>query len=248
MDIKVEAFESLDSTNSYIKKRAAEGAPEGTVVIANAQTAGRGRLGRSFASAAGLGIYMSLLLRPIVSADCVQSLTALSAVAVSRAIESVCGVTAGIKWINDLYLKGKKICGILCESALKDGSADYVVLGIGLNVITRPQDFPEELRGIAGSLYSQTGKICERGQLISAVINELVSMYGQWKTEPKAFLDEYRSRCIVTGRTVEVSPISGGVFTAFAEGISDDFGLQLRLPDGSTKTVHSGEVSIRGFN
>lgn len=244
MEIKLEAFESLDSTNTYLKKRAAEGAPEGTVVIANAQTAGRGRMGRSFASAPGLGIYLSMLLRPDAEAECVQSLTAGTAVAVCRAVERVCGVAPGIKWINDLFLKGKKICGILCESSVKDERAEYVVLGIGLNVITRPQDFPEELRGTAGSLYSQTGIVYERGKLISAMISELSAMYEAWKTDPCALLDDYRRRCIVLGKTVEVSPVTGGVFTAAAEEISDDFGLVLRLPDGSVRTVHSGEVSI----
>ena len=244
MEIKLEAFESLDSTNTYLKKRAAGGAPEGTVVIANAQTAGRGRMGRSFASAPGLGIYLSMLLRPSTEAECVQSLTAGTAVAVCRAVERVCGVAPGIKWINDLFLKGKKICGILCESSVKSGSAEYVVLGIGLNVITRPQDFPEELRGTAGSLYSQTGIVYERGKLISAMISELSAMYEAWKTDPRALLDDYRRRCIVLGKTVEVSPVTGGVFTAAAEEISDDFGLVLRLPDGSVRTVHSGEVSI----
>ena len=244
MEIKLEAFESLDSTNTYLKKRAAGGAPEGTVVIANAQTAGRGRMGRSFASAPGLGIYLSMLLRPDAEAECVQSLTAGTAVAVCRAVERVCGIAPGIKWINDLFLKGKKICGILCESSVKSGSAEYVVLGIGLNVITRPQDFPEELRGTAGSLYSQTGIVYERGKLISAMISELSAMYEAWKTDPRALLDDYRRRCIVLGKTVEVSPVTGGVFTAAAEEISDDFGLVLRLPDGSVRTVHSGEVSI----
>lgn len=244
MEIKLEAFESLDSTNTYLKKRAAGGAPEGTVVIANAQTAGRGRMGRSFASAPGLGIYLSMLLRPSAEAECVQSLTAGTAVAVCRAVERVCGVAPGIKWINDLFLKGKKICGILCESSVKDEKAEYVVLGIGLNVITRPQDFPEELRGTAGSLYSQTGIVYERGKLISAMISELSAMYEAWKTDPRALLDDYRRRCIVLGKTVEVSPVTGGVFTAAAEEISDDFGLVLRLPDGSVRTVHSGEVSI----
>lgn len=244
MEIKLEAFESLDSTNTYLKKRAAEGAPEGTVVIANAQTAGRGRMGRSFASAPGLGIYMSMLLRPDSGAECIGSLTAGAAVAVCRAIERVCGVAPGIKWVNDLFLKGKKICGILCESSVKADGAEYVVLGVGLNVITRPQDFPEELRGTAGSLYSQTGIVYERGKLISAIISELCAMYETWKAGPAAFLDDYRRRCFVLGRTVEVSPVTGGVFTAAAEAISDDFGLVLRLPDGSVRTVHSGEVSI----
>ena len=242
MEIKLEAFEALDSTNTYLKKRAAEGAPEGTVVIANEQTGGRGRMGRSFASAPGMGIYMSMLLRP--DTGDVQSITAATAVAVCRAIERVCGVKPGIKWINDLFLKGKKICGILCESSLRQGGAEYVVLGIGLNVITRPQDFPEELRGTAGSLYSQTGTVYERGKLISAVIRELCAMYETWKLDPAALLDDYKRRCFVLGKAVELMPADGDKFTALAEDISDDFGLVLRLPDGSQKTVHSGVFSL----
>ena len=178
MEIRLQAFESLDSTNNYLKKLAAEGAAEGTVVIADEQTAGRGRMGRSFASVAGCGIYMSMLLRPAdCTPDCAQSLTAVCAVAVCRAIEKVCGRAPGIKWINDLYLRGKKICGILCESSVKNGKVDYAVLGIGLNVTTRIEDFPEELRETAGSLLTQTGFTFERGKLIAAIIAELSSLY-----------------------------------------------------------------------
>ena len=178
LQIKLNAFETLDSTNTYLKKLAAEGASEGTVVIANAQTAGRGRMGRSFASAQGLGVYMSLLLRPDCAASCAQSLTANTAAAVCMAIETVSGVKPEIKWVNDLYLKGKKICGILCESAVSGDKLDYAVIGIGLNVITRPEDFPEERRHTAGSIYSQTGLIIERGKLISAILTELDGMYA----------------------------------------------------------------------
>ena len=175
MEIKIQAFESLDSTNNYLKKLASGGAAEGTVVIADEQTAGRGRMGRSFASAPGCGIYMSMLLRPEgCTADCAPGLTAVAAVAVCRAIEKVCGRAPGIKWINDLYLRGKKICGILCESSVKDGRVNYAVLGIGLNVTTRAEEFPEELRETAGSLYTQTGFVFERGKLIAAIIAGLV--------------------------------------------------------------------------
>ena len=221
MEIKVQAFESLDSTNNYLKKLASEGAAEGTVVIADAQTAGRGRMGRSFASAPGCGIYMSLLLRPNdCGVDCASSLTAVAAVAVCRAIEKVCGRAPGIKWINDLYLRGKKICGILCESSVKDGKVDYAVLGIGLNVTTKTEDFPEELRETAGSLYSV------------------------WLEGPSVCHAEYKRRCIVLDRQITVAA-ADGEFEAVAENISSDYGLVLRMPDGERRTVHSGEVKIR---
>lgn len=245
MEIKVQAFESLDSTNDHLKKLASEGAPEGTVVIADAQTAGRGRMGRSFASAPGCGIYMSMLLRPEgCSADCAASLTAVAAVAVCRAIEKTCGRSAGIKWVNDLYMRGKKICGILCESSVAGGRVDYAVLGIGLNVTTRLEDFPEELRDTAGSLYTQTGFVFERGKLIAAIIAELSSLYSLWLEGPGVCHAEYKRRCIVLDRQITVSSPEGE-YDAVAENISADYGLVLRLPDGGRKTVHSGEVKIK---
>lgn len=244
MNIKLRAFESLDSTNTYLKKAAAQGAPEGTAVIADEQTAGRGRLGRSFASAAGRGIYMSLLLRPDAPADCAQSLTAVAAVAVCRALEKTCGIYAGIKWVNDLYLRGRKICGILCESSVKNGELDYAVLGIGLNVSTREEDFPAELRDVAGSLFTQTGRGFERGAIIAAILAELDALYAAWLDGPAACLEEYRRRCIVLDRQLTVSA-PHGEFEAVAENISADYGLIVRLPDGTRRTLRSGEVSIK---
>ncbi|HCQ74097.1 MAG TPA: biotin--[acetyl-CoA-carboxylase] ligase [Clostridiales bacterium] len=244
LQIKLNAFESLDSTNTYLKKLAAEGAGEGTAVIANAQTAGRGRMGRSFASAQGLGVYMSLLLRPDCAASCAQSLTANTAAAVCMAIETVSGVKPEIKWVNDLYLKGKKICGILCESAVSGDKLDYAVIGIGLNVITRPEDFPEELRHTAGSIYSQTGLIIERGKLISAILTELGGMYAAWCEDKSAYLNEYKSRCTMLGRVVTViSP--DGDYDALAKDITPDFGLVVETVDGETRTLHSGEISVK---
>lgn len=244
MKISLRAFETLDSTNNELKKLAAAGAPEGTVVIANEQTAGRGRLGRSFASAPGAGIYMSLLLRPDGGADTAVSLTAVCAVAVSRAIERVCGVPVGIKWINDLLLSGRKICGILCESAVKQDGCLYTVAGIGLNVTTKAEDFPPELRGKAGSLYTQTGRSFERGELIAAILAELDGLYAQWQADPGVCLREYKKRCVVLDAPVTVvSP--DGEYEAVAEDISPDYGLIVRLPDGRRKTLHSGEISIR---
>ena len=244
MEIRLRAFETLDSTNSELKKLAAEGAPEGTVVIANEQTAGRGRLGRSFASAPGAGIYMSVLLRPCLDPDCAPSLTAVTAVAISRAIEKCCGRAVGIKWTNDLYLRNKKICGILCESSVKDGRVNYAVLGIGLNVTTRAEEFPEELRETAGSLYTQTGFVFERGKLIAAIIAELSSLYSVWLEGPSVCHAEYKRRCIVLDRQITVTS-PGGELEAVAENISSDYGLVLRLPNGERRTVHSGEVKIK---
>ena len=173
-----------------------------------------------------------------------QSLTAVCAVAVCRAVEKVCGRAPGIKWINDLYLRGKKICGILCESSVRDGRVDYAVLGIGLNVTTRIEDFPEELRETAGSLLTQTGFVFERGKLIAAIIAELSSLYTAWLEAPSVCHAEYKRRCIVLDRQISVSSPEGE-YEAVAEGISPDYGLILRLDDGTRRTVHSGEVKIK---
>ena len=235
-------FDSIDSTNDYLKREAAQLA-EGTVVIANEQTGGKGRLGRKFFSPPSMGIYMSMLLKPDCEPLQAATLTANIAVAVCKAIEKVSPFSPDIKWINDLYLRGKKICGILCESSITDHRLDYVVAGIGLNVITRPDDFPPELLKTAGSIYSQTGEVIDRGKLIMAIVEELDAMYAAWKKDPTVYLDEYKSRCKMLGHEVEIYN-SEGSFTVLAEDISEDFGLTVRYENGEKKTLHAGEVSV----
>ena len=239
LNVKMQCFESLDSTNAQLKKLAARGAAEGTLVIANAQTGGRGRMGRSFYSPPGLGVYMSLLLRPDASPDGVQSLTAFCAVAVCMAIEKLTKLRPEIKWVNDILLDGKKICGILCESAVNENGTDYVILGIGLNVITRTEDFPPPLRETAGSLYSQSGQVFERGRLISAIVEELDAMLCAWEKDRTAYLEDYRRRCPMPGSYVAV-----GGRDAIVERVEPDFGLRVRYPDGVSEVLHSGEVSL----
>ena len=236
-------FDTLDSTNDYIKREAAKLA-EGTVVLANGQTGGKGRLGRSFYSPPSMGIYMSMLLKPDCAPLQAATLTANTAVAVCKAIEKVTPFTPDIKWINDLYLRGKKICGILCESSITDHRLDYVVVGIGLNVITRIDDFPMDLRRQAGSIYSQTGEVIDRGQLIVTIVEELDKMYAAWKNDPAVYLEEYRQHCKMLGHEVEIYN-SEGNFTVVAEDISEDFGLTVRYENGEKKTLHAGEVGIK---
>ena len=227
LQIKLNAFETLGSTNTYLKKLAAEGASEGTVIIANAQTAGRGRMGRSFASAQGLGIYMSLLLRPDCAASCAQSLTANTAAAVCMAIETVSGVKPEIKWVNDLYLGGKKLCGILCE-----GADDAVIVGIGLNLRTPEGGFPPDIPAIALDCPVE-------GRALARAIRERLLT-----ADPYESLEEYRTRQLVTGKDVTVHPAAGAPYPAHAVRVDDRGRLVVRTGEG-LQTLDSGEVSVR---
>ncbi len=244
----VRVFDTIDSTNTYLKREAMGGAPHGLCAVANEQTAGRGRVGRTFLSAPNCGVYLSVLLRPTCApADC-ATLTSHAAVAVCRALERVCGVRPGIKWTNDILLGGKKVCGILTELSLEgeSGAVDSVVIGIGINANNSPEDFPEELREIAGSVYSAAGvRVC-RAELAAALIMELDAMTQAWSNDPRAYLQAYRALCLTTGKEVRV--LRGDTQRlAFAESVTDDFALAVRYPDGSTEALTGGEVSVRGL-
>lgn len=239
---RVICLEAVGSTNEYLRQNA--DLPHGTVVLSDAQTEGRGRLGRSFFSKAGTGVYMSVLLRCGNQPEKAASLTPNLAVAVCRAISTVCGVTPEIKWVNDLMLGGKKICGILCESTVKNGVLDSVVAGIGINVLTKAEDFPDEISAIAGSILSVTGKRVERGRLILELIKEIDLMFEAWYGDERVYLDDYRRLCCVVGKEIRIiSP--DGEKTAFAEGVSDDFGLVVTDGDGCRRILRSGEISVR---
>lgn len=242
---KLICLEAVDSTNSYLRKSPT--LPHGTVVIADGQSSGRGRMGRSFFSLAGKGVYMSELLHPDCPPQKAMSLTPNLAVAVCRAISSVCGVMPEIKWVNDIYLKGKKICGILCESVIENGVVHSVIAGVGVNVSALEEDFPPELRDIAGSLLSQTGKCVERGVLALEIVKETEKMFEVWMNDDKAYLEDYRKLCFVPGHEIRIlSP--NGEEAAFAEGVSDDFGLIVSDPDrcqSSLRTLRFGEISVR---
>ncbi|MDY4487883.1 MAG: biotin--[acetyl-CoA-carboxylase] ligase [Candidatus Limivicinus sp.] len=232
-------FQNLvDSTNTRIKQLAAQGAPDGTVYIAAAQSAGRGRKGRTFLSPPG-GLYLSMLLRPGCSAEEALSITPMAAVAACRAVKQVCGLLCGIKWPNDVVLGGKKLCGILTEASTdKDGL--FLVPGIGVNVNT--EEFPPELRPVAGSLFLHSGKKTELEDLARALIHQMDELYAAWKVEKNAFLEEYRALCVNTGREVLV-----GDRPAKALGIAEDYSLLVEYPDGTKENIACGEVSVRGL-
>ena len=234
-------YDSLESSNLTAKKLALGGAPHGTLVLANRQQAGRGRLGRRFESPAGKGVYLSLLLRPSLSAADAQSVTISAAVAVARAVKALCGLELGIKWVNDLYYQGRKVCGILTEAGtdMESGQLEWLVVGIGLNLTTAPADWPPELSHIAGSLYPGGPAPVSRAALAGAIARELLILCPEFDC-----LDEYRARCFVPGHWVTVCT---GTETYAARAICiDDAGqLVVERENGRRTALRHGEVSIR---
>ena len=171
-------YDSLESSNLTAKQLALTGAPHGTLVLTSHQQAGRGRMGRVFESPAGKGVYLSLLLRPDLSAADAQTVTIGAAVAVARAVKALCGLELSIKWVNDLYYQGRKVCGILTEAGtdIESGQLEWLVVGIGLNLTTSPADWPEELARTAGSLYPGGPAPVSRAVLAGAIARELLSL------------------------------------------------------------------------
>ena len=211
-------------------------APHGTVLCSESQTAGRGRLGRTFVSSEG-GLYLSVLLRRQEPLDQLLHVTPMAAVAVRRAIRDLCPTEVDIKWINDLQIRGKKICGILTEVAPQGG----VIIGIGINCNTL--SFPEELKDIAGSLREFCGKI-DTESLLQALIRRLAELDEGLFSQKAQWMEEYRQHCISLHRNVLLlSPT--GQREAYAEDIGENGELLVRLPDGSREAVSMGEVSLR---
>lgn len=245
---KVLYYDRLDSTNNEIKRLSIDQVENGLAVIADCQTGGRGRRGRSFLSPAGKGLYLSVLMQPHCSVEELSMLTAWSAVALCRAVERACGVRPGIKWPNDLVLNRKKLCGILTELEWEAESGEFscVIIGAGINVSQDEADFGPEVAPIAISLAQALGTAPDRTELAARVIRSLNALYDDFPAQNAAYLDHFRRDCLTVGNPIKV--ISGaGERIGTATGISDDFGLTVRWEDGSTETLTSGEVSVRGL-
>jgi BirA family biotin operon repressor/biotin-[acetyl-CoA-carboxylase] ligase len=246
---ELHCFDEIDSTNTYAKKIALTGAADGTVVVADCQTAGRGRMDRSFQSPKGKGIYLTVLLRPDLPPERLLPVTALTGVAVCKAIEEVCGARPGLKWPNDPVLGNKKVCGILTELSLEgeSGRVQYLVVGIGINVSQTAADFTPEVAEMATSLAAALGRPVSRPALAAALIRALDRLYGDLKAgDLSEYLSVYRRDCVNLGKPVQL--LSGeDRETVTAVGVDEDFGLVVRGADGTEKTVRSGEVSVRGL-
>ena len=245
---QVHWFDSIDSTNTRAKAMAEADAPHGTVLIAGQQTGGRGRMGRSFSSPAGQGIYLSVILRPDCQAQQLMHLTCSAGVAMCDAVESVTGQRPGLKWINDLVLHHRKLGGILTELSVTPdtGLVSYAVVGIGLNCKQKPEDFPPEIREIAISLETATGSCINNAKMAAAMVASLFRMDQKLLTRQEEILRDYARDCVTLGKDIIVHNADAS-YPGKAVGIDADGSLLVTLPDGSTQTVNSGEVSVRGL-
>ncbi len=238
-------FDTVDSTNTRCKEMALAGAPHGTVLIAGHQTAGRGRLGRSFQSPDGQGVYLSVLLRPDCAPTQLMHLTCAAAVAACDGVEQVCGLRPGIKWTNDLVVGKRKIAGILTE-LVHGPNGMGAIIGIGINCRQRPEDFPGELRNMAASLSTVTGRDVDPIALAAALVESLEQMSRRLLTDKDAIMARYRADCVTVGQDISLVR-ADTVRRGHAEGVDDSGALLVRFPDGHLEAVASGEVSIRGM-
>lgn len=243
--LEIQTKKSVDSTNTQLKYQVATGRCNDMVLLAEEQTKGRGRLGRTFFSPCGTGLYMSFLLHPNITHKEGELLTTAAATSVAAAVEKVCAKSTQIKWVNDIWSDGKKIAGILTEasSSLETGQLEYAIIGIGINVTEPKGGFPEELKGIAGAIYSE--EILRenfRNQLAAEIINQFMKYYIQ--LEKKEFLEEYKKRSFVIGKNIKVIKANASR-KAKALEIDDSCQLKVQYEDGSIETLSSGEISIR---
>ena len=243
-DLDLTVLPTAPSTNALVREKANQGRPEGCVIVACEQTAGRGRYGRQFFSPVDSGVYLSLLLRPTAySPQQATCLTAAAAAAMCQAIEAVTGQQPGIKWVNDIFLHGKKVCGILTEAAvgLETGTLNYMVLGAGVNLYPPAEGFPEEIQSIAGSVLERS---CPEAK--NRLVGEFLNRFWDFYAHPKcrAYLEDYRARSLAIGRNVTVLS-AGKAVSAYAYGIDDDFRLLVRYENGDTEALSYGEIRIQ---
>ena len=238
--------EETESTNIDVRKMAQNGAKEGTVIVADAQTGGKGTRGRSFSSPKGTGLYMSMLLRPEFSTRETLNITCIASIAVCRAIEKISGKRVGIKWVNDIYSEdNKKLCGILTEAVFNEENSaiKYAVLGIGINVYEPENGFDAKIKDIAGALF-ESAEINEnvKEKLAFYVLSEFWDMYKNF--DKTLVLNEYRKRSVLLGKRIYVLSEKNAK-TAVATEINEDFSLSVRYADGREEALISGDVSIK---
>lgn len=242
--LQLQVLPEVDSTNTRLKERAAAGAGEGTVIAAGSQTAGKGRLGRRFYSPSDTGIYLSLLLRPDTwPTEQAVGITTMAAVAACEAIEALGERTAQIKWVNDVFMDGKKVSGILTEASmgLENGHLEYVIVGIGFNAYPPAGGFPEELGDIAGAVFLKR-ESDGKNRLAAEFLNRFMAYYTS--ENHRDYVEEYRKRSLVTGKEILVLKRDGAK-KAKALDVDRDCRLLVEYENGEREKLSSGEISVR---
>lgn len=235
---------SVKSTQEIAYSLARDGAPEGSIVLADEQTGGRGRLGRAWQSPAGTGIWMSLILRPEIPLQKAPQLTLLIAVAASKAIEKVTGLEAAIKWPNDLLINGKKTAGILTELQAEADSIHSVIVGIGMNVNQESKHFSEEIAQIATSLAIEGGKTYKRAEVIGYLLQEIESLYHQYLQNGFGVIKLlWEARAFSLGKRITARSVTGSI-TGYAKGITDEGVLLLEDDTGRVHSIYSADIEI----
>ena len=240
--LNITIFEELDSTNNYLKKLGSKGEKENQLVIASSQTGGRGRMGRTFYSPNGTGIYFSLLLHPEFSAEKSLFLTVMAAVSVAETVMKYNKNDVKIKWVNDVYIDGKKVCGILTEGSIyADKELEYAVVGIGINVIAPENGFPDEIEDIATAIFPGNTEENIKEKIVSEVVNRFFKMYKGFDTN---YIKRYREYSYLIGKDINI--ISGeNIRPATVIDITDDCHLLVKNESGELEEISSGDVSVR---
>ncbi len=241
---KLHLMEEVDSTNTWAIKEALKGAEEGEVFLAETQTQGRGRMGRKWFSPKGKNIYLSIILKPEMPPQKVPLLNLGASLALAYFLEKV-GLEPELKWPNDVLLKGKKVSGILSEAYAEADRVNFVVLGIGLNVNTRKEDFPEDIRNLATSLLIETGKEFSRNELVKRILEEFEGIYFLLKESPQQLLSKWCSYAKVEGKMVEVESF-GELIEGVVQGIDEDGALLVKTQKG-IKKILAGDVKVKGW-
>ncbi len=242
-NLELFVLESVDSTNNEAKRMLADGFSDDALIVANEQTGGRGRLGRSFYSPKNTGIYMSFLYQSELKLSDAVTITTAAAVAVVRAIEAVTDIIPEIKWVNDVYANGKKVCGILTEavSDFETGTAKSIIIGIGINITT--ENFPDDIKERAASLVSTQTKKTLRNELIAQTANELTAIY-RTLPDKSSFIGCYKDHSMIIGKEIDFY-VNNNKQSGTAVDINDDGSLIVAMQDGSKITLSSGEVTVR---
>lgn len=239
-------YDKLSSTNLQAKLDAENGAPQGALIVADMQTAGRGRRGRAWSSPAGMNVYFTLILKPDFPVEMASMVTLVMGLAVAEGIRETCGVEARIKWPNDIVIKGRKVCGMLAEMSTERDFIHYVVIGVGINV--KQQEFVPEIADMATCLEQECGEAVSRARLVANVMKSFEAYYERFEQDGnlEGFLEKYNGMLAGIGGEVRVLDPKGE-FQGISRGINGTGELLVEREDGTLEAVYAGEVSVRGI-